>query len=321
MKKNQITAGLELSGAAVLIGSSVVAGKITAMHIPVFFSQTVSLAIALLVLLPLSWRKREELKVLGRKDLLLLLLQAFLGMFLFRVLMLYGLKTASAAEAGILTSFTPAAVALLSIVFLKERMTPRLASGVLFAAAGVACLGAPGWFGSAPSSAAPSSSVGLLLILGAVGGEAALTVIRKLTASSVSPLTGTTCVTFFSFLMFLPFSLAEAARTDLSVLGPQDAALLLYYGVFVTAVAYLLWFSGVSKVSAGTAAVYTGCIPVSTVLLSYALLHEPFSWAHAAGAAFVFLGIRQVSAPSEKRILPASRGRKGRTAAEPAPGK
>ncbi|WP_426446041.1 DMT family transporter [Paenibacillus sp. S-38] len=321
MNKSQWTAYLELSGAAVLIGSSVVAGKITALHLPVFFSQAVSLAAALLVLFPLTWRRRQEWLRLSRRDLLLLLLQAFLGMFLFRVLMLYGLQSASAVQAGILTSLTPAAVALLSVIFLKERLTPRLVFGVLCAAVGAACIGAPGWLGTASDAAAPASYAGLLLILAAVAGEAALTIIRKLTASSVSPLTGTTCVTLFSFLMFLPFSLAEAVRTDLSALRMEDAALMLYYGVFVTALAYLLWFSGVSKVSASTAAVYTGCIPVSTVLLSYTVLQEPFSWAHLIGGAFVIAGIRQVSVQSMASPLPTDREPKGRRAAQPAAGK
>ncbi|MCZ8520342.1 MULTISPECIES: DMT family transporter [Paenibacillus] len=292
------TAYWELAGASVLVGSSVVAGKIATMHMPVFLSQAATLAIALLLLVPLAWRKcRQELR-LDKKDVLFLLLQSFLGMFLFRVLMLYGLKTVSAAEAGILTSFTPAAVAVLSFLLLKEAITVRLGAGILCSVAGVLCIGAAGWFAIGPAVQAPPSVFGLLLILSAVLGEAALTVLRKLTSSRVSSLAATTYVTFFSFLMFLPFSLVEASRFDWALLGARDLGLLLYYGLFVTALAYLLWFRGVTKVPAATAAVFTGCIPISTVLLSYVLLHEPFAWAHLAGGAFVFAGIWLVSAPT-----------------------
>ncbi|WP_319640941.1 EamA family transporter [Paenibacillus polymyxa] len=38
-----------------------------------------------------------------------------------------------------------------------------------------------------------------------------------------------------------------------------------------------------------------GCIPVSTLLLSYIILRDSFSFAHLAGAGFVFLGIMLIS--------------------------
>lgn len=289
------TAYLELTAAAILIGSSVVAGKWSTMQIPVFLSQALSLSIALLLLIPLVWIKHRAKLVPGKKDLLYLMLQAFLGMFLFRVLLLYGLKTAPANEAGIVTSLTPAAVVVLSFIFLKERLTKRLLIGVVCSLMGIICTQLPGWFTSLSSVHSTRSTLGLLLILVAVCGEAMLTILRKMTASSVSPLIGTTYVTLFSFLMFTPFALAEAKHYAFAHISREDIGLLLYYGIFVTALAYLLWFSGIAKVSAGTVAVYTGCIPISTILLSYLVLKEPFSMAHLAGGAFVFMGIWYVS--------------------------
>ncbi|GAA4829333.1 DMT family transporter [Paenibacillus vulneris] len=289
------TAYLELSAAAVLIGSSVVAGKWTTMQLPVFLSQSISLAIALILLVPMVWMSRSARLSLAKKDLLYLLLQAFLGMFLFRVLLLYGLKTAPAAEAGIVTSLTPAAVAVLSFIFLKERLTTRLLIGITCSLLGIISIQAPAWFVSASSLHSAGSSFGLILILAAVCGEAMLTILRKMTASSVSSLVGTTYVTLFSFLMFTPFALVEANQYDFASIHLKEFGMLLYYGVFVTALAYILWFRGVAKVSAGTVAVYTGCIPVSTLLLSYAVLKEPVSAAHLVGSAFVCLGIWHVS--------------------------
>ncbi len=295
LNRSRIFAYFELAIAAILIGSSVVAGKMTTMQMPIFLSQSMSLSVALLLLIPLLLRKRSVLIMVGKKDLLFLLLQAFLGMFMFRVLMLYGLRFAPATEAGIVTSLTPAIVAFLSVIFLKELVTARLKIGIICSLLGVLSLQLPGWLLPSSESRPQGLYIGLLLILGAVIGEAMLTILRKMTASSVSSLLGTTYVTFFSFLMFLPFSFAEALTYDFGELSFGDIGLLLYYGIFVTALAYILWFRGVAKVPAGTAAVYTSCIPVSALLLSYVVLHEPFSWAHVAGAAFVFWGIWQVS--------------------------
>ena len=56
-------------------------------------------------------------------------------------------------------------------------------------------------------------------------------------------------------------------------------------------VAFLLWFEGVARVPASTAAVFTGVLPISAVALSYAVLGEPFLWSHLIGGACVVLGI------------------------------
>ncbi|ANE46323.1 multidrug transporter [Paenibacillus swuensis] len=297
---------IELTVAAMLVGSSVVVGKLTTMQMPVFLSQSASLAVALVLLIPLALNRRGASLRVRRKDLYSLLLQALLGMFLFRIFMLYGLKFVSAAEAGIVTSMTPAVVVCLSIFMLKEKLTRRLLLGVFCSLAGIISIQATGWFTSVPSVASESSSpstapwIGLLLILAAVTGEAMLTILRKMTASHVSSLLGTTYVTFFSFLMFLPFSLVEATQYDWAAAGYRELGLVVYYGIFVTALAYLLWFRGVSKVSAGTAAVFTSCIPLSAMLLSYAVLREPFAWTHLVGGAFVIVGVWQVSSAPER---------------------
>ncbi|SDC91480.1 EamA domain-containing membrane protein RarD [Paenibacillus sp. UNCCL117] len=296
MEKPPVFVYMELSLAAVIVGSSVVAGKLMSSSLPVFLSQSASLAVALLLLVPLTViRRRLKLRI-SRKDVLILLLQAFLGMFLFRVLMLYGLKYASAAESGIMTSLTPAVVALLSFIVLKERPTPRLAGGVVCSLLGLLVLQLPNLLRQGPPAEAAASWLGAALVLSAVFGEAALTVLRKLLSDNVSSLLGTMYVTLFAFLMFLVFSFSEARAYDFAQLRSGDIGLVVYYGVFVTALAYVLWFRGVSRVPASTAAVFTACIPVSALLLSYGILREPFSYyAHIGGIALVLAGVLLIS--------------------------
>jgi drug/metabolite transporter (DMT)-like permease len=70
---------------------------------------------------------------------------------------------------------------------------------------------------------------------------------------------------------------------------------ILYYGTAVTVVAFILWFRGVMKVPASTAAVFTGIMPVSAVLLSYLILREPFAWSHVWGGLCVLAGLRLIT--------------------------
>ena len=56
-----------------------------------------------------------------------------------------------------------------------------------------------------------------------------------------------------------------------------------------------LWYSGIAKVEGAIAAGFMGVMPVSALLLSYALLGEDFRWLHLAGFAVVFAGVLLIS--------------------------
>ena len=94
-----------------------------------------------------------------------------------------------------------------------------------------------------------------------------------------------------SLALFLPLGLYQVVGFDFSSVGLRGWVAVLHYGVFVTALGYLLWFGGLSRVPASTAGVFTGVLPVSAVVLSYAVLEELFSWAHLVGVACVLLAI------------------------------
>ena len=66
---------------------------------------------------------------------------------------------------------------------------------------------------------------------------------------------------------------------------------MIYYGVVGTASGYLLWYRGLASISASTAGVFTGIVPISAVVLSYIVLGEPFSWVHVVGGVCVVLAI------------------------------
>ncbi len=91
--------------------------------------------------------------------------------------------------------------------------------------------------------------------------------------------------------MFLPLAIFEARAFDFSRATLADWIPVVYYGIVVTVVAFILWFRGLAKVPANTAAVFTGVWPVSAVLLSYIILKEQFVVSHLLGIACVLLGI------------------------------
>jgi len=272
-----------------IVGSSVVVGKVLVARVPVFLIGGLRLALACLVLVPVVLLAERGLPRLSRRDLGVLAVQAFTGIFLFTVLLLHGLARTGAAAAGIVTSTTPVVGGALSVLLLGERPTPARAGSLGLAMLGVLALNA-----GASSDAVASGSnppLGNLLVFGAVVGEALFIVCGRVAAARVAPLTAATTLSVLGFLMFLPLALRDATAFDFGRVTTADWAALGYWGLVVTVLAFVLWARGLAVVPASTAAVFTAVLPVSAVLLSYAVLGEPFQWAHVVGGGLVIGGI------------------------------
>lgn len=283
MPKKRWIPYIQMSGAILLAGSSVVAAKMLSARLPVFLSQGMSLLLAFPILLIYRRRKRTK-DTWTPKNWLLIGLQALFGMVGFRICLFYGMRHISAAAGGIILGSTPVVLALLSCVFLKERPSANRWLGVALALAAVMSLQT---FGAGTGDRA---LLGGLLLLMTVIGEAMLTIFRKQMDPGVSTASNVTFVIAAALVFFLPFSISEAFRYDWSLFGWAEAGLVLYYGICVTALAYLLWFSGIEETPGHVAAVFTGVAPVSSVLLA-ACFGEPLQPIHGLSTLLLLIGI------------------------------
>ena len=271
-----------------LVGSSVVVGKLLVAHLPVFLISGIRFAIASLILVPLALLAARGVPAIGARDLGVMALQAASGMFAFNALLLAGLALTSAAEGGIVTSTTPAVAAALAAVVLGERWTGRRSAAIGLAVLGILIVTS---LGAATPARGPQPALGNALVFGAVVAEAIFLVCSRVLARRLRPVTVAAGITLLGFLMFAPLALRDARAVDLTQLGVGEWCALVYYGVAVTVVAFLLWARGVREVEATTAAVFTGVLPVSAVTLSYVVLGEPFHWSHMIGGGCVVSAI------------------------------
>lgn len=288
----------------VIVGSSVVVGKLVVARCPPFLLAGLRFALASLILLPLLRIAEGRIAWPARHDAAVLALQAFTGIFVFNALLLYGLQLTTAAASGIVTSTTPAVAAALAWLVLGERPSPRSAAGIVLAVAGVAAVGAR----ATGEGGGSNPLAGTLLVSGAVVGEAAYVVCGKVASRRVTPLMVATAITVLGSLMFLPFAALEAWRFDFSRLGAGDWVAIGYYGVAVTVVAFVLWARGITRVPASTAGVFTGLLPLSALALSYTVLGERFAWSHAVGGACVLAGIGLVAYRGDRASVSARAG-------------
>lgn len=282
----RVQAVTALVAAMILVGSSVAVGRILVAALPIHFASLLRFVLASLVLVPLvAIREGRQAWPSGR-TVAILCGQGLCGSFLFTVCLLGGLRLTGAAEAGVVAATTPAAVALLGWLVFHERPRTRALAGILAAMAGVALLR------TGPANAhGPAPLLGNALVLCAVCFEAVFLLLRRAVKEPLSPLAAAMWVSLFGLGFFLVPGLWQARGVAWADLTPQAIAAVAYYGLGVTAAAYILWFYGVVRVTAATAGVVTGVMPVAALLFSVLLCGEGIGWRELAGCAGVLLGI------------------------------
>ena len=285
--QRHLQAYLQLGAAMCIVGSSVVAAKLITRTFPVFLAGGLRFAIAILIMIPLL-AKAEGIPAVTKKEMAVIFWQAFTGIFGFSVFLLYGLRYTTAAASGIVTSATPAVLGLISFGFLKEKAETRKIVGLVLAVGGILALNIAG---QSFRAALPKSWLGNTLVFGAVVCEALFTILGKKASRRLTPLAVSTFAALFGLVMFLPFAVSEAIGFDFGAVPLQPWLAIVYYGVVVTVGGFFLLYSGVSKVPLGTAAVFTGILPLSSMILSVTILGERIYPSQIIGFLLILTGI------------------------------
>ena len=122
-----------------LVGSYVALSKPLAAVFPVLLLAWLRFGIGALAM-PHWLNKPADEPPLSVHTKWLLFLESFLGNFLFTLCMISGVKLTTAVSAGVIMAAIPAAVAVLSWAFLRERVLPRVWAGVACAVLGIGLL-------------------------------------------------------------------------------------------------------------------------------------------------------------------------------------
>ncbi|QFY79166.1 DMT family transporter [Alcaligenes faecalis] len=279
-----------LSLAMMTVGSTVIASKLIAGNMPAFLATALRFALALPVFLALVFWQRERWPKLLFRDWVLLLLQAGAGSVGYTTLLIAGLSHLSAADAGVIIGTLPAVSALFSVIVLSERPGLRLLISVVLATLGVMAVA---WKGTGPSS-----SIGMLYILGAVVCESAFILLNKRIPVPLRPLLQATTMTGLGLLVSLPFALLE-----LPLSMPDTAAIgaVVWYALVPTVAGFLLWYGGAARVSGSEASVFTAVAPLTAVTLAALVLGEQIGWVQIVGVATVILAIFVLTFPVRTR--------------------
>ena len=278
-----LSAYLLLFAGMAVVGAYVGFSKVIVETVPVFLLATIRFGIATVAMLPwtfprggfaVAWPLRGPLVA-----------ESFFGNFLFSICMLSGVARTSATAAGLIMSMLPAAVAVLSLATLAERIDGRTKVAIALAIVGVGSL-TLGRDTGAPHGGVDAALAGNAFMVGAVFCEAMYVVIgKRLTRASVGPMQISAWINLVGFVLMLPFGLWQAARFDFGRMTPLLWMLIGAYAIAASVLSTWLWLSGLKHVPASKAGVFTTTLPITSALVGIAFLGERPTAAH--GIAFV----------------------------------
>ena len=292
---------LSLASAMALVGAYVGLSKLLVVVFPIFLLAWLRFGIAAVAMI--TWvRPAPNEPPLGAHDRRLLFLESFLGNFLFSICMLYGVAHSSAVTAGVIMAAIPGVVALLSFVFLRERIAPRVLMGIACAVAGIALVSVV----KADRSASADSPLGTLLLLGAVVCEASYVVIGKRLTGSVSPRRISAIVNLWGLALVTPLGLWQALHFGYAAVRPASWALLLFYAIAASMATVWLWMTGLRHVPASSAGVFTVFLPITAAAVGVLLLGEHFSAVQGVAYGVALAGVVLATWPSRTPRMPSS---------------
>lgn len=203
-----------------------------------------------------------------------------------------GTALGGASAGAVITSATPAFVALFAWLVLRERPTLRQALGLALAFGGVLLVVDAGRGAATDDARNPNALFGgALLVIAAVTWALYSVLVRQAGQShGLSTLTITLGATVVGLVFDLPLAGIELTGTTIGPITPLIVLGVLYLGLVSTALAFHLWNLGFKLLDANTAALCFFAQPVVGATLGVVLLGEPVSFGLALGASLILGG-------------------------------
>jgi drug/metabolite transporter (DMT)-like permease len=274
-----------LLGAVIIWGWTFVATKILVADLGPVEIYAMRLAIGLPFLTAILLVRRTPLGFTRRDARLLFAGGAILTVHM--LIQITGLVTTTATNTGWIISVSPLALAVLSYVFLRERIRRGAAAGIAVATIGILLLVSRGrlteleWL----------RSTGDWLALTSAFTWATYTVVTRDLVRRRDPLAVTFGVLVVAGAFAAVLALASGDFSSLRTLSPRAIAALLYLAIPGLVIGQWFWQAGVRGLGATHAGIYLYLEPLSTLALAVPLLGEPFGPIVAIGGGLVLLGV------------------------------
>jgi drug/metabolite transporter (DMT)-like permease len=244
------------------------------------------LTLASVLLLFFLWKKEGGFS-LRRAELVRLAVLGIIGNTIYQTLFINGINLTTASSTSLVMTMTPIFIALMSAIFIRERIHWAGWAGIFISFFGLYLV----IFG--PSLGASFSRRDLrgdLLILLGNLCWAAYTVFSKPLLGRLSPLKLTSLTLAFGTFFYLPITAVDVLRFPWRSLSLRSWGAFLFSAVLAIATCYVIWYSSVRRVGNTKTGIYGYITPVFTVFFAHLFLSERITAYQVIGALIILLG-------------------------------
>ena len=282
MFKKKRLSYLALLSASLIWGFSFIAAKFALQDIGPFLLTFLRFFIAVLFMIPLAYRDGFRFSLIFKPFFLFC---GLAGVLLEFGLQNLGLLYTTAGNAALIFASVPAITMFLSVIFLKEKLNTKMVLGILLSILGVILINQDN-----SAEAEGRYLLGNLLITAAVIAAAVYVILIKSQINKFTPLLVTTGGFSSGVLFLLPFAVFEVFSGKTPNLSWTGALSVLFLGLGASALAFLLWNSGLKYIDAAAAAPFMNLTPVVGIFAAV-LIGESFGWLQLCGGALTILGV------------------------------
>ena len=223
-----------------------------------------------------------------------------LGTMAYQLLFMHGMKWTAASDASLIIPVNPVFTVLLAAPMLGQKVTKRMAFGLLLGIVGVSVV--VGW---SPNTDIPFEHrlLGDTMIVLAALAWATNSNLTKIALEEDGIGTTEELVIWYSivgWIMLTPWMLAEIWSSGIPNPNTAEWGSIVYLGLFSTVLTYVWFARGIDRIGPTAAASYVFLVPIFGVLSGWALLDESIGASMLVGFVLIVMGVREVQRESER---------------------
>jgi drug/metabolite transporter (DMT)-like permease len=202
-----------------------------------------------------------------------------------------GLKYTTASNTGWIIGTAPIFMALLALLFFKEKVTLLQLAGILIAMFGLLLL-----FGKGDLTQIDLiENRGDLLVLGSAFTWGVYSMVNKKISLSYSPLMTILYLFLMMAILITPFNVDEATINSVLQLSSTGWISILFLGLFCSGVAYVIWAYSLRDLESAKVGAFLYFEPFITVLFAWFFLKEEITLIMLLSGVIITVGVYMVN--------------------------
>ncbi|MDR2868455.1 MAG: DMT family transporter [Bacteroidales bacterium] len=244
--------------------------------------------------------KKEKVPL---KDIGMLFLASFFGIFINQFPFLVGLSHTSPIDASLVITLLPVFSMILAAIFIKEPITLKKVMGVIVGASGAILLISR----HADTDIGNGSLFGNLLVMSSSFSYAVYLTLFKKTISKYSPITCMKWMFLFASIMAFPFCFPSLQATDFSAFSTTTYLKIGYVVCAATFLSYLLIPIAQKVLRPTTLSMYNYLQPIVATTVAILVGLDHFRWDKLIAGALVFTGVYLVTRSKSREQVEAEK--------------